>query len=177
MRKISLRDGKEFIIRESTKEDAKLMIEFYNVVGGETDFLSFGGNEFIKNLKDFEDFIEATRGENNSIILLAQIDNKIVGIASINSSAKTRFKHVGEFGIVIAQQYCGLGLGRKIMDYIIEWANSNGITKKISLLTSENNYRAMELYKKVGFGVEGILKKDNYVNGVYGNTIMMGLIL
>lgn len=84
---------------------------------------------------------------------------------------------MGEFGIVIAQQYCGLGLGRKLLDYLIAWANANGTTKKISLLTSENNYTAMELYKKVGFQVEGILKKDNYVNGVYGDTIMMGLIL
>jgi L-amino acid N-acyltransferase YncA len=177
MRKMFLRDGREVSIREATKEDAKLMIDFYNVVGGETDFLSFGKNEFIKNLTDYEGFLEATREEGNSIILLAEIDNKIVGIASINSSPKARFKHVGEFGIVIAQKYCGLGLGRKIMDYLIEWANSNGITKKISLVTSENNYRAMELYKKVGFEVEGVLQKNNYVNGVYGNTIMMGLIL
>lgn len=177
MIKMSLRYGKEVIIREATKEDAQLMIDFYNVVGGETDFLSFGENEFIKNLAEYGVFLEATREENNSIILIAEIDNKIVGIASINSSPKARFKHLGEFGIVIAKQYCGLGLGRKIMDYLIEWSNKNGITKKITLVTSEDNHRAIDLYKKVGFEVEGILKKDNYVNGIYGNTIMMGLIL
>lgn len=63
------------------------------------------------------------------------------------------------------------------MNYIIEWANSNGITKKLSLLTSENNFIAIELYKKAGFEIEGILKKNNYINGVYGNTIMMGMML
>ena len=177
MTKIYFRAEKEATIREASKEDAKHMIDFYNIVGGETDFLSFGKNEFIKNLTDYKGLVEATRDEDNSIILLIEIDDKIVGIATINSSPKARFKHVGEFGIVIAHQYCGMGLGRKIIDYIIEWSNSNGITKKISLVTSENNYKAIELYKKVGFEVEGILKKDNYVNGVYGNTIMMGLIL
>ena len=177
MKKMHLKNGKEVIIREASKEDAKVMIDFYNLVGGETDFLSFGKNEFVKNLNEYENLLENTRKEDNSIILLAEIDNKIIGIASINSSPKSRFKHVGEFGIVIAVQYCNLGLGRKIIDYLIEWANGNGVTKKISLVTSENNYRAMELYKKVGFEVEGILRKDNYVNGVYGNTIMMGLIL
>jgi RimJ/RimL family protein N-acetyltransferase len=177
MRKLSLRDGKEVIIREAAKKDAKFMIDYYNVVAGETDFLSFGENEFIKNLTDYEGFLDATVKEDNSIILLVEFDNKIIGIASINSSPKARFKHVGELGIVISQQYCGLGLGTKIMNYLIEWANSNGITKKISLVTNENNYRAIELYKKVGFEVEGILKKDNYINGVYGNTIMMGMSL
>jgi RimJ/RimL family protein N-acetyltransferase len=164
----------EVIIREATKEDAKLMINFYNVVGGETDFLSFGKDEFKKNLTEYEDFLDTTRNQDNSIILLSEINNEIIGIASINSSPKARFKHVGEFGIVLSQQYCGLGLGRKIIDYLIEWASSNGITKKISLATSENNYKAIELYKKVGFEVEGVLRKDNYVNGVYGNTILMG---
>jgi len=177
MIKMSLRYGKEVIISQAKKEDAKLMIDFYNVVGGETDFLSFGKNQFIKNLIEYEGFLETTKEEANSIILIAKIDDKIIGIASINSSSKDRFKHVGEFGIVIVKQYCGLGLGKKIMDYLVEWSKSNGITKKISLVTNENNYRAIDLYKKVGFEVEGILKKDNYVNGIYSNSIMMGLIL
>ncbi|MDF2880601.1 MAG: N-acetyltransferase [Clostridiaceae bacterium] len=175
MEKILLKDGLEFTIREADKEDAKSIIDFYNFVGGETDFLSFGKNEFVKNISDYELFLDNTRNEHNSIILLVEIKNKIIGIASINSSPKIRYKHVGEFGIVIQQKYCGIGIGRKIMDYIINWAKANGITRKISLITNENNYRAIDLYKKVGFEIEGILKKDININGVYGNTIMMGL--
>ncbi len=109
--------------------------------------------------------------------MLAIINDEIVSIASINSNRKARTKHVGTFGIVIAEQYCGLGLGRKILDYLIEWAKLNGITKRICLVTREDNTRAIELYKKVGFETEGILKKDNFINGIYYNTIMMGLII
>lgn len=177
MRKMYLKDGTEVVIREASKEDASHMISFYNEVGGETDFLSFGENEFKKNLADYEKSLETTKAEVNSIILLAEIDNKIIGIASINSSAKARYKHVGEFGIVITNQFCGLGLGRKLMDFLVQWANENGITKKLSLVTNESNYNAIELYKKIGFVEEGILKKDNCINAVYTNTIMMGLIL
>ena len=118
MKKMFLKDGTEVVIREASKEDASLMISFYNVVGGETNFLSFGENEFKKNLADYEKSLETTKTEVNSIILLAEIDNKIMGIASINSSPKVRFKHVGEFGIIISEQYCELGLGRKLIDYL-----------------------------------------------------------
>lgn len=153
------------------------MIDFYNLVGGETDFLSFGKNEFKRDLKEYESYLESTREEDNSIILLTIIDEQIAGIASINSNQKVRTKHVGTLGIVVAEQYCGLGLGGEMVDYLIEWAKLNGITKKISLLTREDNTRAIELYKKVGFETEGILKKDNYINGVYYNTLMMSLIV
>jgi len=175
--KICLRDEKEVIIREAKKEDAQFMIDFYNLTGGETDFLSFGKNEFKRDLKEYESYLESTRGEDNSIILLAIIDEQIAGIASINSNQKARNKHVGTLGIVVAEQYCGLGLGGKMIDCLIEWAKLNGITKKISLVTREDNSRAIELYKKIGFETEGILKKDNYINGVYYNTLMMSLII
>ncbi|HAG43016.1 MAG TPA: GNAT family N-acetyltransferase [Clostridium sp.] len=177
MMKICLRNEKEVIIREAKKEDAQSMIDFYNLVGGETDFLSFGKNEFKRDLKEYESYLESTREEDNSIILLTIIDEQIAGIASINSNQKVRTKHVGTLGIVVAEQYCGLGLGGEMVDYLIEWAKLNGITKKISLLTREDNTRAIELYKKVGFETEGILKKDNYINGVYYNTLMMSLIV
>lgn len=177
MSKTYLKDGKEIIIKEAKKEDAQAMIDFYNIVGGQTDFLLFGKNEFNRELKDYENYIESTIKEDNSIILVATIDDQIKSIASINSNKKSRTKHVGTLGIVVEEQYCGLGLGRKLIDYLIDWAKSNGITKKISLLTRQDNIRAIELYKKIGFEEEGMLRKDNYIDGVYHNTIMMGLIL
>ena len=177
MIKVSLRDGKEIIIREAKKEDAKSIIDFYNVVGGETDFLSFGKNEFIRELKAYENYLEDVHKEENSIIFLAISEDKMVGIASINSNQKARTKHVGVLGIVVANSFCGLGIGKRMIEYLIQWAKANKITKKISLVTREDNIKAIELYEKFGFEVEGVLKADNYINGVYYNTLMMSLMM
>lgn len=177
MRKIILKNNIEVTVRRATKDDAKKMIDFYNVVGGETDFLSFGANEFKRDLREYEEYITATSNEQNSIMLLALIDSEIISIATINSSQKERTKHVGTLGIVIAKKYTGLGLGRLLMNDLIEWAKQNGVTKKISLVTNETNTVAIELYKKLGFEVEGLLKKDNFINGNFNNTIIMGLLL
>jgi len=153
------------------------MINFYNFVGGETDFLSFGKDDFKKDPAEYENYIENIKKENNSIILLAKAEGKIIGIATINSNQKTRTRHVGVLGIVIEKRYWGLGLGRKLMNLLINWAKSNNITKKITLLTNENNKKARDLYKKIGFIEEGLLTMDNYINGVYYNTVIMGLTL
>lgn len=177
MKKLYLKNGTEALIREAEEKDAQLMIDFYNLVGGETDFLSFGKNEFKMTLQEYKEFIKSTALENNSMLILATIGNEIASIASITSNQKSRTKHVGTLGIVIKEQHCGLGLGKEIMNYLINWASLNGITKKIDLVTREDNTRAIELYKKVGFQEEGILKKDTYINGVYYNTLVMGLIL
>jgi RimJ/RimL family protein N-acetyltransferase len=177
MRNIILKNDIEVTIRGATKEDAQNMIDFYNVVGGETDFLSFGANEFKRDLQEYEEYITATSIEQNSIMLLALIDSEIISIATINSSQKERTKHVGTLGIVISKKYTGLGLGKVLMNDLIEWGKQNGVTKKISLVTNETNTVAIELYKKLGFEVEGLLKKDNFINGNFNNTIIMGLLL
>ncbi|HDX9580751.1 TPA: GNAT family N-acetyltransferase [Bacillus pseudomycoides] len=177
MKKMCLKNGKEVIIREATRDDAQAMINFYNIVGGETDFLSFGKNEFTRSLPDYENFIESTKEDHNSIILLATMDDEIISIASITSSQKARTKHIGTLGIVIAEKYCGFGLGRKLMEELIEWARGNDTTKKLHLVTRVDNERAIELYKKVGFKEEGLLEQDTYINGVYYNTLIMGLML
>jgi len=173
----SLKDGREVIIREANVADARRMMDFYNIVGGETDFLSFGKNEFTTPLAEYEKILESSKAERNSIILVATLDDEIVSIASISSSQKARTRHVGTLGIVIGQSCCGFGLGRKMMDALIEWARYNGITKKISLLTREDNDRAIELYKKVGFKEEGRLEDDNFIHGIYYSTLMMSLTL
>lgn len=177
MMKFRLRDGNEVTIIEATKEYAQRMIDFYNVVGGETDFLSFGKDEFKRNAEEYQEYIETTRLEQNSIILLATIDDEIISIASITSSQKVRMKHVGTLGIVVSKQFIGQGLGTEMMVRLIQWAASNGITNKISLVTREDNIHAIELYEKLGFEKEGLIKKDNLINGVYYNTYIMGLFL
>jgi len=174
---VRLKNGNEVTIKEATRNDAQQMINFYNVVGGETDFLSFGKNEFNRDVEEYKKFIDSTSLEQNSIILIATLEDVIIGIASINSSQKDRTKHVGTLGIVVSEQLVGQGLGRILMEELINWATSNGVTKKISLVTREDNTFAIELYEKLGFEKEGLLKKDNFINGVYYNTLVMGLFI
>lgn len=177
MKEVKLKNGESAILREPTKDDAQAMIDYLNAIGGESDFLTFGKNEFSASLEDEQDYIEAINKMENSKCIIAVVNNELAGIISINSVKKARMKHNGTLGISFRQKYWGMGLGSESMKYIIQWAKSNNITKKINLLVREDNYRGIKLYEKFGFEREGLLKKDICVNGVYYNTIAMGLYI
>lgn len=177
MKNIILKNDKEICLRTSTKEDAQNIIDFYNFIGGETDFLSFGENEFPRGLKEEENSIETTNNEKNSIMLLAVEGQEIAGIMTINSSQKPRFRHVGVLGVGIKKSHCSLGLGNILMDEVIDWAKNNGITKKITLITRVDNLNAIKLYENKGFKVEGTFEKENLVNDIYYDSLYMSLIL
>ncbi len=177
MKEIKLKNGKTAILRSPNKEDAQAMIDYLNIIGGESDFITFGKNEFSMSVEAEQDYIERVNSMNNSKNVLIIIENEIVGIASITSVQKERMKHNGTLGISLRKKYWGIGLGSEIMVYLIDWAKSNKITKKINLLVREDNIRGVKLYEKFGFEKEGLLKKDICVNGIYYNTIAMGLYI
>lgn len=174
---VNMKNNQQVSIREATKEDAKAIIDFYNIVGAETTYLSFGEGEYKVNLEHQENMIESTNSSNNNFMILATINEEIIGIGTISSNQKKKGKHVGILGIVISDKYCNLGLGKIMMDSLIDWCKNNGITTKISLTVREDNPRAIALYKKCGFEVEGILKNETYIDGEFFNIVSMGMVL
>ena len=177
MFELNLKNGEVVKVRQAMIEDARSIIDFYNIVGGETNFLSFGGNEFKRDEVEYQTFLEDTFNEKNSIILLGTINDQIISIGSINSSQKERTKHVGTLGIVIKKEYWRQSLGKLLMNSLIDWAKQNDLTRKIQLVTNEDNHKAIQLYKILGFEIEGVMKEDTFINGKYCNTLMMGLFL
>ncbi|KQL42072.1 GNAT family acetyltransferase [Bacillus sp. FJAT-25509] len=177
MFELKLKNGEIVKVRQAIGTDAKSIIDFYNIVGGETNFLSFGGNEFKRNEAEYQTFLEDTFNEKNSVILLGMINDQIISIGSINSSQKERTKHVGTLGIVIKKEYWGLSLGKLLMQSLIDWVKQNDLTRKIQLVTNGDNLKAIQLYKNLGFEIEGVMKEDTYIDGKYCNTLMMGLFI
>ena len=111
-------------------------------------------------------------------MILAMVNSVIVGIGTISSNNKRiKSKHVGVLGIVIKAEYCNMGIGSILMDYLIEWYKSNTETAKISLTVRKDNPGAIALYEKFGFETEGILKGETYIDGRYFDSVVMALMI
>lgn len=177
VKRVSTKNNLSVVLRSPKESDAKEIIEFYNIVGGETTYLSFGAGEYKVSPLQQECAIASVNESDNNTMILATIDDKIIAIGTISSNQKKKGKHVGELGIVIKEEYCNVGLGKIMMDELINWCKSNGITTRISLSVRKDNPRAIELYKKCGFEIEGIQKNETYIDGEYFDIVLMGLIL
>lgn len=167
----------EIIYREPVVEDAQKIVDFYNYVGGETSFLSFEKDEYPLDVEAQKEDIVATKAHPASIMLLAMDGDEIAGIGTINSSKKIKSRHQGELGIVVAKKYQAKGIGTTIMNKLIEFCRGNGVTTRIQLDTRCDNEVAVELYKKLGFVIEGRLPNTTLLNGVYYDLYVMGLML
>ena len=175
MKEIVLKDGSKMIIRRARKDDALQVIEFLHQVGGESDFITFGRNEFDKTVEEEERFIESISSQKNALFILAEKDGRIIGNLSFAGGPRKRVEHVGEFGVTVLKEFWGIGVGKALIQYLIDWSRENGIIRKINLRVRTDNFSAISAYENLGFVQEGISTRDLCIDGVFHDSICMGL--
>lgn len=81
-------------------------------------------------------------------------------------------------GFAVLPSYQGKGLGTKVLDHIKKEAIGQG-KKRIELTVDIRNERAIALYRKAGFEIEGALKMSSKLSetNAYYDEYLMALIL
>ena len=86
-------------------------------------------------------------------------------------------RHAGEFGLSVAKAYWGLGIASALIDALLDWAREGARILKIDLRVRADNTRAIALYRRKGFAVEGRLRNQILLDGTYYDHLWMGLAL
>jgi len=82
-----------------------------------------------------------------------------------------------EYGIFIGEDNCsGKGYGTIAAKLMVQYAFEELKLHRVYLRVYEENKRAISSYEKAGFKQEALLRDDVYVNGVYRNVVLMGII-
>jgi ribosomal protein S18 acetylase RimI-like enzyme len=66
-----------------------------------------------------------------------------------------------------------MGIGKRLIEYMIETVKKNGITR-IGLQVRADNERAIKLYSNFGFVTEGRLKRFMKIREKYFDFLQMG---
>jgi L-phenylalanine/L-methionine N-acetyltransferase len=112
------------------------------------------------------------------ILYIFQVDDKNVGMFKLKPHTY-RSAHVTYVGsVAIDPTYAGKGMGVKMMNTIIDIAKEQKIIR-LELSVGQENHRARELYKKVGFEEEGVLRNYTYLKkeNKYINEVLMSFIV
>lgn len=176
-RHLTTKNGEPLLIREAHKKDASALIDYVQKVAAETDFLTFGEGEFNLTVSDEEAFIENSRMAPNQLALIAVLERRIVGLLHVEGSPKKRLQHIGEFGITVAKDHWGKGIGASLMQSMIDWAQASGVIRKLNLKVQVNNANAVRLYERFGFEKEGRIRRDTCIDGQFFDTYWMGLLI
>ena len=165
---------RKLIISKASVDDAFDIVRFLNVIGGETDFLTFGLNGFPLSIQEEKNIISECGGDGQSLMLVGKIDNEIVSQLFLERSPMVRLSHIGTIGVTVARAHWRKSIGKKMMLSALEWAISTNITK-LQLAVRSDNEHAIQLYKKLGFHIEGTVTRAVRIGETYFDNYLMGL--
>lgn len=148
---ITLKNGMECCLRNGTECDAQAVLDNFNLTHEETDYLLTYPDETHFDLIQESQFLKEKRESENEIEIVAVVDNIVVGTAGIEAiGEKYKIRHRAEFGISIAKEFWGLGIGRALTKACIECARTAGYIQ-LELNVVADNASAISMYKKIGF--------------------------
>jgi ribosomal protein S18 acetylase RimI-like enzyme len=163
-----------YTIRTATKGDAKQLSDLRLQIDGETENMDREKGEDFIDVAGFERIIKTDTNHPKNLFLVAQTNGKIIGYSRCVGNDLKRFVHKAEFGLGVLKEFWGFSIGKNLMKETISWADVNGIKKIVLYGVLETNERGIELYKSLGFEIEGLMKNDRILSdGKYYNTYIM----
>ena len=173
-KEVKLKDGRIAVLRSAAIEDAADCLEYLRVTATETPFLLREPEENDMTLEMEEAFLRARLEDPKSLMLIARIDGEYAGNCGLVSFGnKLRVRHRCGMGIALYQKFCNNGLGRILIETVIDVARNLGF-EQMELEVVEGNDRAKHVYESLGFKACGIHPHAlKYKDGTYADEILM----
>jgi len=100
----------------------------------------------------------------------------IIGNAGLYVFANPRKRHSAGIGISVHKDFQGMGIGTKLMQSLLDIADNWLMLIRVELSVFADNEKAIALYEKFGFSVEGTMKKAGIRNGAYVDEFIMARV-
>lgn len=147
---ITLKNGKECIIRNAVGGDGQAVLDIFNLTHEQTDFLSSYPDQTAFDAEFERTFLTEIEKSEKEVYLCAIVEGRIVGTADVFGVGANKVSHRGEFGIAIDRAYWGMGIGRALTKACIQCAKAAGYAQ-LELEVVGDNENAVALYRKMGF--------------------------
>ncbi len=165
------------IIRTPVISDAANILEYLRIIGGETDYLTFGTEGHPNTIEQEAEYITTINEENNKIMLLALLGEEIIAVGSLSGSIRPRLKHTLELGISVKQAYWHQGVATSLLEALIHKARTYKHVQQITLHVVTKNTHALHLYEKFGFVRQGVFPNQIHAGNQYFDSVFMVLPL
>lgn len=160
--------GRTVVLRAAMPEDSSDLIKYLKVTSGETPYLIREPDEITITLEKQEAFIQNKLDSERELMLVAFVDGKHAGNCSLMSlGTYKRYKHRCEVAIALYKEYCGCGIGKAMLETVLDVATELGY-EQAELEVVAGNESAISLYEKLGFKKYATFQDNmKYTDGSY----------
>lgn len=110
-------------------------------------------------------------------VLVAELDGAVVGWASLNRfNPRPAYDFVADFSVYIERAWRGKGIGRQLLDGLVDLARAHGYHKMV-LAAMAFNDAGLALYTQTGFARVGVYREQGQLDGRWVDVVIMEQLL
>jgi len=175
---ITLKDGRNAVLRAPRPEDAAPMVQYLKDTAAETEFIMRYPEEVTMTAEQEAAFFERLAASPFDMMIVCEVEGRVAGNCQINFGNKMKTRHRASVAIGLTKEFWNLGIGTAMFGEMIAVARAREDTRHIDLEFIEGNSRARALYEKMGFRVIAV-KPDAIMlrDGSLRNEYLMRLVL
>jgi RimJ/RimL family protein N-acetyltransferase len=166
----------EIQIRQALPSDALVLNALLNQLDRETPYLGFMPSERSPQTWRVQREIIEDRSGSRGAIFLAYSDTDAVGFLQAQICPLQQLRHILTIEIGIRERFTGHGIGKRLFETVEHWARIRQV-HRLELTVATQNERALALYRKRGFAIEGTRHHAMLIDGRYVDDYLMAKLL
>jgi len=162
-------DGVECTIRQARQEDLTGLVGAIRDVAEEGTYIEA---ETVADVVDHEEVLLRHNELESRIFFVATIEDEVVGWVHLDVPEVGKLAHTAELTVGVLNEYRGRGIGNRLLERGIDWANENGYEKIYNSIPATND-TAVDFLESNGWETEAV-REDHYkVDGESVDEVML----
>lgn len=106
----NLKNGTTVNIRTARESDAEAYLDLGKAIMSEEIYSLAQADELSFTVEQERDWLRSKIENENHLVIVAEVDNKVVGQLDFSNGHRRRISHTGEFGMGVHKDFRGLGV-------------------------------------------------------------------
>jgi RimJ/RimL family protein N-acetyltransferase len=163
-------------IRTAGPGDAASLLRLQQRLDQETSFMLFEPGERGTSTEDLARRLDQVARSGNSVVIVADVDGDLAGYVELAGGSFRRSRATAYLVIGVVGQASGKGVGAALLTRARDWAAGHGL-HRLELTVMARNHRAADLYRRMGFSIEGRRAQCLFVDGRFIDELYMAALL
>lgn len=171
--------GVKIVLRPISEKDLEKLLDFINTLftdkqqgRGSQVFTGFEQRVTLEEEADWLASRIAQIDKGDLVGVVAEVSGRIVANGNVERGHYLETRHHGELGLTVISDYRGMGIGRGMVEVLVEEAKQMGL-KNLEVEFLSTNQAAVHTYQNAGFREVGRIPGKVYRSGKLLDSVIM----
>jgi ribosomal protein S18 acetylase RimI-like enzyme len=162
-----------YVVRPARNEDFEQLVDTIREVTSKRTYAI--GEQLAEELR-YEGTVSRHTSAWSRLFFVATVDDYVVGWSHLDLPMTEKLRNTAQLTMGVLESYRGYGIGKRLMERGLEWADANGY-QKVYNSVAETNGNAITFLRRHGWTKEAVRENHYTIGDRQVNEVMMAYML